>query len=397
MFKHSPDLRDAFDENALHHATRDAPQQALQTLIDLGAPLDATTSLGKTALHLAAENRNIAAAKMLLDAGARPDMQSAAGWAPLHYACEQDDPMIVRALIAANADIALADYEGKTPLHVAAESDSHACLRVLPRDAMGRTPLHLASEDASLQTVAGLLSAGADVHGRCHRNRTPLMIACAKNTERVVRALIAAGSDVSATDNIGADAFHFAAARAGEAAAIFSMLLSAGCAPTSADDFDQTPLHRAFESHAQTNVTTLIAECAKAGIALDLNAVNMDGDTPLHLAAELSNCELVAHLLQLGADPNIRNNMDDTPLHVLATFPNAETPAAAQCLLLAGADLSARNQDGQTPLLSAASEGATTLFEAILTTASEHNLPLDIDARDNRGFDAAALLQWALS
>ena len=405
LFKHSPDLRDRFDENALQHATRDAPQQALRTLIDLGAPLDATTSLGKTALHLAAENRNISAAKMLLDAGARPDMQSAAGWTPLHYACEQDDPKIVRALIAANANIALADYEGKTPLHVAAEYDSHACLRLLPRnaaslgarDAMGRTPLHLASGAASSQTVAALLSAGADVLARCHRDRTPLMSACATNTERVVRGLIAAGGDVSATDNITANAFHFAAGGAGDAAAIFSVLLAAGCDPTSADDFDQTPLHRAFESHDQTNVAALIAECAKAGITLDLNAADIDGDTPLHLAAELSNRELVAHLLQLGADPSVRNDADDTPLHVLATFPDAETPAAARCLLLAGADLGARNQRGHTPLLHAASEGATPLFEAILTTAAEHHLPLDIHARDNRGFDAATLLQLALS
>jgi len=48
----------------------------------------------------------------------------------------------------------------------------------------------------------------------------------------------------------------------------------------------------------------------------DINGVDADGNTVLHVAALMGNAELVSRFILLGADPQIKNNDGDTPLHL---------------------------------------------------------------------------------
>ena len=81
-----------------------------------------------------------------------------------------------------------------------------------------------------------------------------------------------------------------------------------------------------------------------------VDARDSDGSTPLHCATWKGHPELVALLLDAGADVNARNNNEHwgtTPLHAAA---HANQAAIAQMLIDHGADLKAEDLTGQSPM-----------------------------------------------
>jgi ankyrin repeat protein len=71
-----------------------------------------------------------------------------------------------------------------------------------------------------------------------------------------------------------------------------------------------------------------------------------DGWTPLHLAAWKNHVDVVRCLLEAGADKNAKNDQGDTPIHWAVDLGHVD---AVRCLLEAGADPSAKGWGGRTP------------------------------------------------
>ena len=81
-----------------------------------------------------------------------------------------------------------------------------------------------------------------------------------------------------------------------------------------------------------------------------INARDKDGSTPLHCATWKGQQEVVASLLEAGADVNAHNTNEHwgtTPLHAAA---HANQAAIAQMLIDRGADVNAKDMTGQTPM-----------------------------------------------
>ena len=81
-----------------------------------------------------------------------------------------------------------------------------------------------------------------------------------------------------------------------------------------------------------------------------IHARDSDGSTPLHCATWKGHTEVVALLLDAGADVNARNSNEHwgtTPLHAAA---HANQAIIAQMLIDHGADLHARDLAGQPPM-----------------------------------------------
>lgn len=81
-----------------------------------------------------------------------------------------------------------------------------------------------------------------------------------------------------------------------------------------------------------------------------IDARDKDGSTPLHCAVWKGHAEVVAFLVQAGADVNTHNENDHwgtTPLHAAA---HANQAAIAQLLIDHGADVNAKDLEGRTPL-----------------------------------------------
>ena len=121
------------------------------------------------------------------------------------------------------------------------------------------------------------------------------------------------------------------------------------------DDNGFTPLHEAAESNSIEDLEELLASGANPNAKESLL-----NQTPLHRAAMAGSKDAAERLLEAGADPNIRDMDGDTPLHATLKSPENDHKqlAAVNSLIAHGARLDLPDrQSGRTPLMLAAAHG----------------------------------------
>ena len=104
-------------------------------------------------------------------------------------------------------------------------------------------------------------------------------------------------------------------------------------------EFDMTALHWSARAGAEETSQLLIRHGA------DVNALNRSHRTPIQLAAEMNQADIVNLLAEAGADLNTQDKKGRTPLH-RATYEGKVE--AAEALLASGADPSVTNKNGKT-------------------------------------------------
>jgi hypothetical protein len=103
---------------------------------------------------------------------------------------------------------------------------------------------------------------------------------------------------------------------------------------------DSTPLHVAAWSCRDADVFEMLVKVC----GIDLEARNRSDETCLHYAARSGNDFSLRWLLNAGADMNCVRRNGSTPLH------DANLHSGAVILLAAGANVCARDSNGQTAL-----------------------------------------------
>jgi ankyrin repeat protein len=145
--------------------------------------------------------------------------------------------------------------------------------------------------------------------------------------------------------------------------------LAAGADAKAVQPDGTTALHWA----AQHNEETAVAALLSAGAGAD--AVNRYGVTPLSLACVNGSAAVAARLLAAGADPNRPALGGETPLMTAA---RSGREALVRALIARGADVNARLPGGgQTPLMWAAAEGHTAAVDALLAAGADVCAALD--------------------
>jgi hypothetical protein len=133
-----------------------------------------------------------------------------------------------------------------------------------------------------------------------------------------------------------------------------------GADPDVRGQYERSPLHAAIYS-GNFEVVRKLIEYHPA----DINARNLGGSTPLHLASGSRNFKdgsVVRLLLEHGADINVEGHGGWTPLH-LASFRG--TLEVVRLLVERGADVEAKNTDDRTALQVAAEEGHDEVVELL--------------------------------
>jgi ankyrin repeat protein len=148
-----------------------------------------------------------------------------------------------------------------------------------------------------------------------------------------------------------------------------------------------TLLHSATAAPASLE---LVAALIDAGA--EINVKDNEGNTPLHFAVKRINREkfptrdyegIIRLLLEKKADVHIVNAGGATPLHTAAAF--RADPSAVEMLIQAGADVNLKTfaaYDGWTPLHGAAARNSAGIVAVLLKHGA------DLTARDGKGLTA---------
>jgi ankyrin repeat protein len=245
------------------------------------------------------------------------------GTTALHWAVRADDLELADLLIAAGANVAVTNREGVTPLQLAAINGSGPMLQKLLKagadpnaslDQFGDTALMMAARTGKTDALHVLLETGAKVNvAETWGGTTPLMWAAAERHAAAVKVLIDAGADVNArTKFVGAANGRGFEGRAPKEDA-------PGQKP---EDFASgwlTPLMLSAREGDLDSARLLVAAGA------DVNALAGDGKNALSLAIFNGNYDLASYLVDAKADVNNADTQRFTPLYWAVDRRNMET------------------------------------------------------------------------
>ncbi|KAJ3179825.1 hypothetical protein HDU87_002393 [Geranomyces variabilis] len=184
-----------------------------------------------------------------------------------------------------------------------------------------------------------------------------------KGDHNLVASLTTANPDaVRAKDEDGRTALHWAAS--GKHLEITRGLLAAGGDATTADDGGMTPLHIAASTGSH-EIVLLLLEAAPAVI----DNKTESGQTALHYAASKNHAEVVDALLNAGADPSARDRYGQTPMHRAAT--RGWVRIARRLKEDTRAKVNVRDATGNTPLHVAAEDVQIDMIKYLLAEGAD--------------------------
>ena len=163
----------------------------------------------------------------------------------------------------------------------------------------------------SQQRRAGVAPTVASTDGA---GRTALHVAAAHSAVRCIELLAARAALLDARDLSGATPLHCAAARGHQGAAL--LLLHLGASAGRRDARGNTPLHLAVNNGHRGAAQALLYHAEQTGAPAGVNALNGDGDAPLHLAARWGYGDVALLLAGHGAARDVLNHRGLTPLDV---------------------------------------------------------------------------------
>ena len=294
----------------LLYAARSGCAACVKSILAAGEAIDRPTPDGVTALMLAIDNYEFDTAKALLEAGANPH---------------------------------LSDWWGRTALYLAVDMNTY-----VPREG----PSHPSSKNTTgMDLVNALVAAGVEVNSQLNFHRpgrggnsarfvddllttgaTPLLRASIMHDEDAMRALLAAGARVDLANVMGVTPL-MAAAGIGVREPGFGANRSPDFTSKEIESQVIASLDILLDAGANVNAAITDTQSRTARIARQNSLTDRLGQTALHQVAGRGWPDVVAHLLQRGANPAAKDAMGRTPLDLATTpvqgrpVPNAERNA----------------------------------------------------------------------
>ena len=251
----------------LMHAVKLGQLASVEAMIRAGAAADyRMPTTGGTALMVAVQYTHPGAVALILKAGAPVEARDSQGWTALKWAAQSGNTEIIGSLLDAGAVVEAAEGEGSA-LMVAAEN--------------------LRAEAVELLVARGSPLEACDAQGWCATS-----IAAASGHARILRCLLEAGASILSRTHTSARTALMAAALGGHKPAVEQLL-----------------------EHARTQLGAGLDEAAAAARVVEhVNERDAQGATALMLAAKNAHSQMVALLLEAGADGNAADSQGHGPL-----------------------------------------------------------------------------------
>ncbi|UKZ82545.1 hypothetical protein TrVFT333_010334 [Trichoderma virens FT-333] len=403
------DLLDAIDQDgrtALQHAAENGYDEIASHLITKGKSLG-SQEISKMAYIYAAKSGHLSTLKVIttdeLQIG--PDLLVEASGAGqllvVHYllqehvsamqisdtsspaicaAASNGHVEIVRTLLRYGADINAKDADRQTPLHHAAKNGMDDVVDTLlhPKnwttntkeranmraninavDSSRYTPLHLAAKSGHVRVVELLVRSGPDLAARSRKGETPLHFAT--KYPEIVKILLEYKAEVNAVDVSDQTPLHIAAETGCVEAA--KQLMFANADTEAVDNSGKSPLYYAIKNQRFPMVEAIVKHQNKSSAARKNPWPNLE------LAVTQSDLKALECLaMQAGDIKELVDHRQRTLLHIAAGH---DSHQIVSYLVQIGLFLTSIDEDGRTPLHSAAEKGLVdnmkVLFEAANT------------------------------
>jgi ankyrin repeat protein len=418
--------------NALHVAIKYNLLEIAELLLRAGADVNFKGHNGQTALHYAVKAQNMEATKLLLDYNPTLTIDNNDNYSPidkalnmgnveiiklmlpkiheyaekikngynlLHIAMEQGWTQISNKLISQGANIEAKTSDGQVPLSIALASNVNQqtsvnlllskgvnkkmkasdgsdfmhfiaqlgdlnYTKILTKEgysvevknAAGKTPIYIAVDGGFLNIIRVLLDKGVNPAERTFNGMNLLHYAVDQGKYNIVKHLIDL-NNVNINDLSGEmrSALHYAILSKNYN--IIKLLIDKGCSKNQVDMDGNLPLHLAAEQ-GNESIYNLVFDKSI------MNAPNNVGKTALYLATEKNKINIVKDLLAQGADVNVQTNYDKTTaLHIAIREGRIEI---VKELIAKITNINVKDANNQTPLFIACGNGHTKIVEFLL-------------------------------
>ncbi|CAG4946867.1 unnamed protein product [Parnassius apollo] len=252
------------------------------------------------------------------------DPDPATGATPLMVSVNTGNVRMVQTLLSLNCSLNAIDLEGNSVFHYAAASNKEI-----------------------INILASKTSSSLNYYNK--QGYTPLHMACLANAPDCVRALLLAGADVNLS----------AAKRSQPPNAL----------PGIVCDIVQDKHPKLYQQDMKHGGTPLHWAISREVIEAlvdkncDINALNFDGLTALHVMVLRGRLECAIALLSRGAEHSIGDKEGNTSLHLSVKQTNI---SIVQALIVFGADLEAKNNAGFTARHTVPAEMSDSAYDKIL-------------------------------
>lgn len=349
-----------FGETTMHYAAESDSVEVIPFLLKAGVKVNVGMANGRTPLFEAASNNRLGAAQLLLDAGTDVNAIDAGGGTAIFGAAEYGHPEMIELLLRHGALSNIVDECGKSPRDLALENISPGehfvgINRPQAARALNTVPLVRASTAhlirypgnylGSAAWVRGLIESGQDVNTLAYEGKPPLSHVMSNlwipDQTEAARLLLAAGADPNWRDL--KSSYEYLRSRTFLEDAAFSnpsiipLLIAAGADVNVVDSYGWTPLFC-------TDTVAATQALLEAGAEVNCQKL-AGGRSPLFSNNVLSNPDVLALLLDNGADVQVRDSSGLTPLHYAASINVTES---VRLLLEAGIDPAVTDDEDRT-------------------------------------------------
>jgi ankyrin repeat protein len=360
-------------------------KEIAKTLLEKGADVKKTGSLGETMLHAVAAQDDWQFANFVL--GYNPDLNARddTGRTPLLSAIDKSAIRVAGLLIEKGADVNVKDRQGQTSLHYLAAARNAtglmakaqaAGIKVDAKDNSGRTPLAIAVESNRVDNVEYLLNMGADVNGTDHNGVDLILVAYGKN-RAMLNLFITKGGSLDAKSPDGKTLLLMSLEQ--NDTPLLKLLTEKGANVNERQANGKYPLEFAIEKRHFNNTKLLLDSKA------DFRVRDAKGNPLLTLAIEKKTESIAKILLEKGADPN-GTDAARKP-HLLQAF-DENQPEIFKSLIDYNADLNVKDANGASILSLAAEKNRTGFMKTLL------DKNVDVNPKDSNSNTPVIIASW---